>query len=281
MSEAERALARALAEACFGADAGEALARDPRGFLEKHGVAAEDIEASLSSAPRLAVYRSLVRNGLSGVIVRMLPRTRARMNALCADRFDRDFAGYVDEVGPRTHYLRDVPHEFLAWATPRWRRDATVPEYLADLAEHEVTGFAIAAARRDTPDPADGCSVSRVSIDRSIVFADSMRLLHYAWAVHELPDDDEARDAPAHRDVHLLAYRDAEHRVRWLELTPLAARIVEKLQAGEALGVAITHACDEFGTNPSSDAVANLLADLGQRGVLLGAQTAAATEPLV
>jgi hypothetical protein len=272
MSDAERALARALAEACFGADAGEALARDPRGFLEKHGVAAEDVEAALASAPRLAVYRSLVRNGLSGVVLRMLPRTRARMNALCADRFDRDFARFVDEVGPRTHYLRDVPHEFLAWVTPQWKRDAGIPAYLAALAEHEVTGFAIAAARRETQDRGD---LTRVSLDHSIVFADSMRLLHYAWAVHELPDDEEARDAPAHRDVHLLAYRDAEHRVRWLELTPLASRIVEKLQAGESLGVAITHACGEFGTNPSSDAVANLLADLGHRGVLLGAQMAA------
>lgn len=272
MTEPERALARALAEACFGKDAGDALARDPRGFLEKHGVAPEDIEASLADAPRLAVYRSLVRNGLSGVVLRMLPRTRARMNALCDGRFDRDFARFVDEVGPRTHYLRDVPHEFLAWATPAWREEPSVPAYLAELAKHEVTGFAIAAAGGEAHDPDDVAQVGQVTLDRAIVFAGSMRLLRYAWAVHELPDDEDARDVPVRRDVHLLAYRDAEHRVRWLELTPLAARIVEKLQSGAALGVAITDACGEFDTSPSSDAVANLLADLGYRGVLLGAR---------
>lgn len=268
MSEPERALARALAEACFSEEAGEALARDPRRFLEKHGVAPEDIEASLASAPRLAVYRSLVRNGLSAVVLRMLPRTRARMNDLCGGRFDHDFARFVDEVGPRTHYLRDVPHEFLAWAAPGWRADPRVPAYLAELAEHEVTGFAIAAAGEEARDP-DG--LADVGLDRAIVFSGSMRLLRYTWAVHELSEDEEARDAPVRRDVHLLAYRDAEHRVRWLELTPLAARIVEKLRAGALLGVAITSACDEFGTSPSSGAVANLLADLGHRGVLLGA----------
>jgi hypothetical protein len=271
MSDPERALARALAEACFSRDAGEALARDPRSFLEKHGVAAEDIEASLASSPRLAVYRSLVRNGLSGVVLRMLPRTRARMNALCAGRFDTDFARFVDEVGPRTHYLRDVPHEFLAWATPAWRGDAGVPAYLIDLAEHEVAGFAIAAAGRDPQDPSD---LTEVSLDRTIVFAETMRLLRYAWAVHELPEDEEARDTPVRRDVHLLAYRDAEHRVRWLELTPLAARIVERLRAGEGLGMAITDVSVEFGTSPPSDAIANLLADLGHRGVLIGARKA-------
>jgi len=272
MSDPERALARALAEACFGEDAGEALARDPRGFLEKHGVAADDIEASLASAPRLAVYRSLVRNGLSGVILRMLPRTRARMNALCgADRFDRDFARFVNEVGPRTHYLRDVPHEFLAWSRPSWRADAAIPSYLVDLAQHEVTGFAIAAAGREAHNPGD---LTDVSLDRTIVFTESMRLLRYGWAVHELPEDEDARDVPVRRDVHLLAYRDAEHRVRWVELTPLAARIVERLQAGDALGVAITEACGEFDASASSDAVAKLLADLGHRGVLIGARKA-------
>jgi hypothetical protein len=201
----------------------------------------------------------------------MLPRTRARMNAVCEGRFDRDFARFVDEVGPRTHYLRDVPHEFLAWAAPRWRQEAAIPGYLPDLAAHEVAGFAIAAGQ-ETQDEAD---LTEVHLDRSLAFASSMRLLHYAWAVHELGEDEDAREPPSHRDVHLLAYRDAEHRVRWLELTPLAARIVEKLHAGESLGNAITGACDEFGTNPSSEAIANLLADLGRRGILLGARAPA------
>jgi hypothetical protein len=272
MSDAERALARALAEACFGEDAGEALARDPRAFLEKHGVAPEDVDAALASAPRLAVYRSLVRNGLSGVVLRALPRTRARMNALCAERFDRDFARFVAEVGPRTHYLRDVPHELVAWAAPAWRGDAAVPSYLPELAEHELAGFVIAAADAPRADPA---ALAEVTLDRAIAFAEPIRLLRYAWAVHELPDDEEAREPPARRDVHLLAYRDAEHRVRWLELTPLAARILGRLETGEALGAAIAGASNELGTNVPSDAVARLLADLGQRGVILGARAAA------
>jgi hypothetical protein len=119
MSDAEAALQRALAEACLGVDAGQAIAGDLRGWLVEHGVAAEDVEAILAAPPRLGVYRSLVRNGLSSVVLRMLPRTRARMNAACGGRFDADLAQFIDEVGPRTHYLRDVPAEFLTWAEPR------------------------------------------------------------------------------------------------------------------------------------------------------------------
>jgi hypothetical protein len=266
----EAALQRAIADACLGVDAGEAIASDLRGWLEERGVAADDIAAILAAPRRLGVYRSLVRNGLSVVVVRMLPRTRARMNAACDGRFDRDVATFVDEVGPRTHHLRDVPAELLAWAEPRWRADARVPAYLPDLAVHELTQFAVAAAAPASAAP----ELAEVALDRPLAFLESMRLTSHAWAVHELPADEEAQEPPARRDVHLLAYRDADHEVRWLEVTPLAAAILGRLEAGEALGEAVERACAEAATAPAAvfADIARLLADLGERGVLLGAR---------
>ncbi|MGD0530321.1 MAG: DUF2063 domain-containing protein, partial [Polyangiaceae bacterium] len=72
----------------------------------------------------------------------------------------------------------------------------------------------------------------------------------------------------------LLAYRDADHVVRWLEVTPLAAAILARLVAGEALGEAVERACAEASTAPAAvlPDIARLLADLGTRGVLLGAR---------
>jgi len=231
-------------------------------------VGAEDVEAIVAAPPRLAVYRSLVRNALSGVVLRVLPKTRARMNAACDGRFDADLARFVEEVGPRTHHLRDVPSELHAWAEPQWRADARVPRYLLDLAAHELASFATGAA----PDAPAGQPHAPVALDRPLALASSVRLMHYAWAVHELPDDADATGEPRRRDVRLLAYRDAEHAVRWLELTPLAAAIVARLVEGDALGVAVAGACAEHDTEPSRVApdVARLLADLGARGVVLG-----------
>jgi hypothetical protein len=262
-------LQRAIAEACLGANAGEAVAHDLRRLLAEHGVAPGDIEAIAAAPPRLGVYRSLVRNGLGAVIARMLPRTRARMNALCAGRFDADVTAFVDEVGPRTHYLRDVPAELFAWAEPRWRADPSVPPYLADLASHELAGFAVGAAESART----GRPVADVALDRALVFVESARLMRHAWAVHELPADEEAVEPPARRDVCLLAYRDEEHAVRWLELTPLAAAVVERLLAGETLGAAVERACAESLVAPAAvlTNVARLLGDLGTRGVIVGA----------
>jgi hypothetical protein len=263
-------LERAVARACLGEQSGDAVARDLRGFLEECGVAGDDIEAILAEPRRLLIYRSLVRNGLSSVVLRMLPRTRARMNDACHDRFDCDFARFVAEVGPRTHYVRDVPIEFFAWAEPRWRADSEVPAYLSDLAAHELAHFSVAASD-DAPDP---LPLGDVALDRPLAFAASVRLLAYAWAVHELPTDETSREEPRKVDVRLLAYRDPSHSVRWLELTPLAASIVEKLVSGESLGDAVARACTDRGVSTGAvlPGIVTLLADLGARGALLGAR---------
>jgi hypothetical protein len=297
VTRVDRALQRAIAEACLGARAGEEIANDLRRFLERHGVEPEDIEAILAAPPRLAVYRSLVRNGIAAVVLRMMPRTRERMNGTGLRRFEAYLAAFVDQIGPRTHYLRDVPAEFFAWAQARWRGDPTLPAYIADLASYELAAFQVAAAEGTRA----GEAVAKIELDRSLAFVGSTRLMNYGWAVHELPLD--ATSEPARREVWLLAYRDDDgvspeapetarmprwrtvvatrsgqqrpaHGVRWLELTPLAAAIVGRLLLAEPLGAAVARACADHGVTPSAvlAEIAKLLADLGARHVLLGAR---------
>jgi hypothetical protein len=268
MSEAERAFQRALAEACLGQRSAGSIAADLRAFLAAHGVPEEDVAAAVAQPGRFAVYRALVRNGIASVVLRVLPRTRARLNASAGGRFDADLAAFVAEVGPRTHRLRDVPAELLAWAEPRWRADPGVPGYVADLARHELAGFEIGAAPSADVEAGPGAPVA---LDRPLRFAAAVQLLRYAWAVHELDedgDDEVAPAEPARRDVALLGYRDAGHAVQWLELTPRAAAILERLLAGQTLGAAVAQA-----GAPASvlEDVARLLADLAERGVILGA----------
>jgi len=267
MSDADRALARALVDVCLGETGGRAVTDDLRGFLGRHGVAAEDIESAAADPRGLAVYRTLVQNGLKSVVARLMPRTRARMNRACAGRFDADVVRFLDVVSPRTHYLRDVPGELFAWAQPTWRADPTVPAYLVDLAAHELACFGVASSEAAAgPAPLDD-----IALDRSFVFAPSVRLANYAWAVHELGiEEDEFPDTPARREVHLLGFRDSSQAVHWLELSPLAAAIVERLAAGDSLGAGIAEACRARGAVADRSEIARLLSDLASRGVLLG-----------
>jgi hypothetical protein len=258
-----------MADACFG-DSAEALGGDLQAYLARHGVAKEDAEAILASPRRLGLYRQLVRHNVVNVVSTMLERTRARLDARVPGAFERSVADFLAEQGPRTPHLRDVPSEFLAWAAPRWRDDARVPAWLVDYAELELVDFTIGVAPRPAPPP----PLADVTADRALLFGDPRVIVHLDWAVHEIAGDD-VQATPEKRAVHLLVYRDAKHCTRMLDLTPLASAILERLFAGSPLARAMVEACASSG-HPMDDAVlggaAKLLADLGERGVLLGAR---------
>jgi hypothetical protein len=258
----------AFAKACFGS--GRAFDEDLAGFLASHGVSSEDAEALLASPRRLALYRRLVRHNVTGVVDTMLEITRARLDRHVPGEFDRMVTAFLDEQGPRTPHLRDVPAELLAYAAPRWRDDARLPAWMVDHAELELSDFTVGVAPRPLPPP----PLADVAIDRPLVFADPHKLLHLGWAVNRMSRDD-LEAVPEQSEISVLVYRDAEHRSRFLELTPLAGAILERLLAGAPLGQAMTSACQAKGY-ALDDAVlagaARLLADLGERGVLLGAR---------
>jgi len=224
--------------------------------------------------PRIAIYRRLVRNTLSGVVNKLLERTRERMGVA----FDDSFARFLEERGPRTHYLRDVPHEFVEWATPYWRESGAAP-WLLDLARHEMTAFGVSTA----PHPAEPPAFD-VHLDRPLLLSPIARIERYDFAIHE-----ESAEAPAARSVALLYYRDAEHALRTLELTPLAAALIENYgaqrsnsRANMPLREAIAAACEVTAIPMNDDtlaSIARLLADLGERGALLGAKAASADQP--
>jgi hypothetical protein len=269
VSDAPARVQAAFAEACFGRD--RAFDADLAGFLASHGVAPEDVAALVGAAPRrLALYRRLVRNNVTGVIDTMLALTRARLERHVPGELDRTVSAFLDEQGPRTPHLRDVPAELLAFAAPRWRADGRLPRWTVDHAELELSDFTIGVAPRPLPPP----PLADVAIDRPLVFAEPKRLLHLGWAVNRMPRED-LEAVPEERELSILVYRDGEHRSRFLELTPLAGEILDRLIAGAALGEAMIGACEAKG-HALDDAVlagaARLLADLGERGVLLGAR---------
>ncbi len=260
-----------LAAACFGTpEEARALVEDPARGLARHGLDAEDAEAILPNAKRLGLYRRLVRWNVTHVVAAMLERTRMRFEALRPGLFDATVDAFLAEVGPRTPHLRDVPAEMLAFAAPRWRADAELPSFLVEHAELELVEFTIGVAPR--PGPVE--ALADVAPDRPLVFAEPRAIVRASHAVHELPPSDPQALPPA-RETALLVYRDEEHRTRFLDLSPVAAAILERLLAGSPLAAAMVEAC-EASRVPLDDAVlagaARLLADLAERGVLLGAR---------
>ena len=259
---------RAL-EALFGElTLGPALS--PEALLaacDRHGISQADRRALVASHERLLVYRELVRGNLREAIGLSIPRSIARLGELFDEYFDR----FLVEQGPRTHYLRDVTPELLAFCRPLWENDVRVPGYLPDLALHESLHIEVSAL----PALPQGHDPGPLTLEHAVEFTEALRLVEYGHAVHELDQSLVDHSTPTPRPVALLVYRSPEHDVRYLELSPLAHGIVLRLIVGDALGSAVTSAAASNGTALTEavlSGAARLLADLAERGVIRGAK---------
>ena len=268
---------RAFVAAMRDLDAPERIAADLPAYLAAHGVAPDDQRLIAQHRANLLVYRAMVHSRLRGVIEEYLPRTAA---VLGKPRMRGEVAAFMAEQAPDTAYFRDIPGDFLAWAAPRWRADPALPPFLVDLASHEWVDGEVG----NTPAGGEPASDLPLALDRPVQLDGSARLRRYAFAVHRAPDREPQpdanvgtrRDEPAAEATAILAYRDRDSlRVRLLELTPRAAALCARLLAGEALQAALAGACSDVGEVMHDEylaAMAAFLADLGERGVLLGAR---------
>ncbi len=263
----QEALERVIAELVLGPELDTADPAAVADFLCRCGAAGDDAEALADGGlARLLVYRTLVRDTLRDAVRMAIPRVMARLGGVFDETFDR----FLAERAPRTHYLRDVTVELLDWCTPLWREDQRVPAYIVDLARHESVQIEIGAM----PEEPVALGDAALDADRPVAFIAASRLARYDFAVHELPDDEADRTPPALRPTALFVYRNPEHEVRYLELTPLAAAILERLHGRKwPLSAAIRDACVATGQPLDAgvlEGTARILADLAERGALLG-----------
>jgi hypothetical protein len=262
----QEALEAALAELTLGPEIRADDAVSIAAWLERHRVSDADARALARDFPRLLVYRTLVRQTLREALRATIPRTLARLDA----RFEPYFAEFLERLPTHTHSLRELTPQFLSFALARWSRDPAVPAYLADLARHEALQVDV-ASHLGSP---KGHVTSELSLEHGVEFIAAVRLVHYAWAVHRLPEDETSREMPEQSAVSLLVYRSPEHDVRYLELSPFAEALLAGLLTERlSLQAALLSAAGRVGRALDDELLtraARLLSDLAQRGALLG-----------
>jgi hypothetical protein len=270
MAEAIESPTKALAAVIREQRAPEAMREDLAGFLRDHGVQGEDLEAMVAvGAKRMLVYRSLVHSRMRNATADFITRTVARLGSA---RYRRDFAAFIEHHAARSHYLRDVPAQFVEWVVPRWAGDPLVAGYIPDLARHELLHIDVRNDHRGAQAPTG----LPLALDRPLRFDGAVRLVHYEYAVHRLPKSPEDRTEPNAEPTRLLVYRDDEYRPRYLSLTPFATALLHELiVARQTVQSALQAAAAAQGSALDDDklgSAAQLLADLSERGICLGAE---------
>jgi len=223
------------------------------------------------SRERFQVYRRMARHRLSDVIENSFPRLRAALADL-----EPLIERWFDEAPPRSPYIRDIAGEFARWLSTAEPTNA--PRYLNELAAFEWATLDVQHAHEE--EGAEDVRVSEIGeldFARPAILTPAHRVLRTRFAVHRIPEDatmiDDVEEAP----FTLCVYRDpASHEPRVLELSPIAAAIIEEVRAGDRTVVDAVRAAsarEGFAIDgPFIEAFSELVADLAERGVWLGAK---------
>jgi hypothetical protein len=232
--------------------------------------------AAFGATPaRWQVYRRMVRSRLADNIEHGFARLAAIAGA---DRFHALVDRFLAVDPPRSHYLRDVPAEFLRFFEANGdelTRSFALPAYARDLARFEWSELETAYSHQET----SACEVGPLEMDRLAVLSPALRLIELGYPVHRLGTEAGpalARDAqldPA--PFSLCLYRDAKtHEVAVLELTPVTASMLALMQGSHlTLTAVVRNAAVAVGVTVDVafvEALSTLLADLVERGVVLG-----------
>ncbi len=219
---------------------------------------------------RFRVYRRMARHRLTDVVEGCFPRLAAVLGDL-----EPIVERWFDESPPRSPYLRDVAAELLRFLRPDVL-PATAPPWVLELARHEQAMLEVEYAGQESGAD-DVREIGELDFNRPAVLTPAHKILRARYAVHRLPDDLD-RDAVVEEGPFALClYRDpASHEVRVLELSPVAAAILEEVARGDATVVEAVRAAaarERFEIDGALvGSFAELVSDLADRGVWLGAK---------
>jgi len=231
---------------------------------------AGDISSLGDKPERWRAYRRMVRSRFYEVTSHAFERL---IGVIGLERFHALVDRFLGEAPPRSPYLRDVPGELVAFVESQWDRIQAVsplPPYALDLMRYEWAELDAAYSHEEVR-PSD---VVPLVMDKRAVLSPAHRLLQLGFAVNRLGTDGDDREV-TRGPVALCLYRDpATHDVETLELTPVAADILAGIERDHAsLTDVVRSASGQANVEVDVafvEALSALLADLVERGVLLG-----------
>lgn len=180
----------------------------------------------------MQVYRDLFFNNVSRLLAGNFPVIRR----IRGDAWAGMVRAFYRDHGCRTPLFPELPREFL-----RWIEDGQGHEpWLAELAHYEWIELAlqISQARADDVDhdrlDAAGTDIGAALLDGRPLLSPLAWPLAYAWPVHRIGPEFVPEALPAAPTL-LLLHRGDDGRVRFHQPSPLAWRLLQRLDEAPAL----------------------------------------------
>lgn len=184
-------------------------------------------------AERMAIYEQLFFNTIEGFLSSGFPVSRRLFEEARWRRLVGDFlAGYRCT----TPYFPAVGEEFLGWLSDGYCPHANDPPFLLELAHYEWVELALELSPAELP---------------SVGWSPLAWPLAYVWPVQRIGPDCRP-ELPPEQPTCLLAWRDGQDRVRFMQLGPFAYRLALRLRGGETPEAALKHLAEESGIAPDA-----------------------------
>jgi hypothetical protein len=229
--------------------------RDPRQHPRPQGV----------EARRMKLYAALLYNNVESFLLACFPVLRRMLGAR---RWTRMVRVFFATHRCHTPYFRQIPDEFVQFLQNEWTPPEDYPPWLVALAHYEWIELVLSVSNRA---PERAYDPAGDPMNRAPVLNPALANLRYDWPVHRIAPRRRIRPA----ETHLLAFRDAEDRVRFSEINAFTARLLNLLENGARTGRAALEILAVESGHPDPDAVLRsgqaLLDDLRAQGAILGA----------
>ena len=192
---------------------------------------------------RMAAYRELFLNNIESFVATGFPVLRS---ILVAEHWQALVEDFYARHRCRTPLFVEIAEEFLDYLAQERGAHPEDPAFLLELAHYEWVELALAVGQAEPPPVEAGFA--------SDPLAYAVRLSELAWAlcyrfpVHRLGPDIQPATPPAD-PIYLVAYRDREDTVRFMEINPATYRLLEIL--------------DEDGPQPAAACLERLAQELG------------------
>lgn len=233
-----------------------AYARSPKSAPRPPGV----------NANRIAIYAELLFNNMENTLSSGFPVCRKVLGVRRWQRLVREFFAMHRCTTP---LFRQIPEEFL-----RWLNEAEVqniPPFLPQLAHYEWVELAVAVS--DAPLPS-GWEADIDLLDNIPVLTPALMLLSYDWPVQKISPRFKPSQ-PLSEPLWLLVFRDIADEVKFNEINPVSAQLIQLLQGGAHTGrAALSQIARSLGQHDTAQVIAfgdGILQELRDRGAILGA----------
>ena len=218
---------------------------------------------------RMKIYRELLYNNIEGFISSGFPVLRKIYNEKNWHKMIRDFFAHHKSHSP---YFLEISQEFLDYLQNERPPQHEDPAGLIELAHYEWVELALHVS--DEKVSMDNINANGDLLTQHPVFSPLAWPLAYQFPVHTMGPENLPEQAPA-QATYLVAYRNRNDEVHFLEINPVTARLIGLLQENESYtGLdAINHISKEM-NHPNPDAVKlggqTALEELQQYGIILG-----------